>query len=373
MISFKKAKHLASMHGTPLLVYSNNDIIRQYSLLAKNMDSVDMYYAVKANPYKRIIETLYSLGSGFDIASVGEIQHLKNILKNKFKRLCPDRILYTHPIKKEEEIEFAVRSGVRWFVLDNKYEIRKFRNVKKKVSILVRISILNPDAVVNLSYKFGCEPKDSINLIKKCIQSGLSVRGVCFHVGSQNLNSYKYIEALEHVREIFSICALSGINLDTIDIGGGFPVDYIYKVIPVSSLCLPIAEYIEKYLSGFTIAAEPGRFISAPAFTLITSVIGKAKRKGIWWYYIDDGLYGSFSGKVFDHSDYMLLTDKKGSVQNSIIAGPTCDSFDIVYKNVSLPEMNIGDMLVFPVMGAYTSATATEFNLVSKAKIIKLD
>jgi ornithine decarboxylase len=216
-------------------------------------------------------------------------------------------------------------------------------------------------------------------LLRKAVGMGLKVRGISFHAGSQLVNNFKYVEAIGTCRQLFSLASLEGIHLDTLDIGGGFPVPYIDPVMPIAYYCHPIAAELQRLFPSTRLLAEPGRFVSAPSMTLVASVMGKAERQGRMWYYLDDGLYGSYSGKMFDHADYQFYPLAKvegrplAPERLSVVSGPTCDSIDVVYQDIQLPEMDCGDLVVSPMMGAYTWASATEFNFFPKATIVKID
>ena len=160
------------------------------------------------------------------------------------------------------------------------------------------------------------------------------------------------------------------IILDTLDIGGGFPVSYVETVMPIDRFCEPIAEALEKYFDQCRVIAEPGRFLVASAVWLITQVVGKSRRGGIPWYYIDDGLYGSFSGRLFDKCDYTIQSERDGDRELCVIAGPTCDSFDVLYTDRALAPVEIGDLLIVPGMGAYTNASASTFNGFPVARLV---
>ena len=161
--------------------------------------------------------------------------------------------------------------------------------------------------------------------------------------------------------------------LDTIDIGGGFPVPYTKHLPSIEHFALPIRRKLNEYFPGMKISAEPGRFISGLCMNLIATVNGKNDRRGVPWYYLDDGVYNSFSGKVYDHCSYEIVTEKDGPTKPSVLAGPTCDSFDIISDSIHLPELEIGDIILVPSMGSYTSISATNYHGFEKAKIITID
>jgi len=143
--------------------------------------------------------------------------------------------------------------------------------------------------------------------------------------------------------------------------------------LPMAQFCQPIVDYLDRYFSSYRIIAEPGRVLSGPTMTLATKVMGRSLRNERWWYYLDEGVYGSFSGKMYDHADYPMFLERTGERFNSVLAGPTCDSIDVLYENISLPLLEIGEMLIFESMGAYTTASASNFNGFPKAKIVVVD
>jgi ornithine decarboxylase len=363
-MDFQSINELAAQHGTPTLFLSENRLRENYQLLHAALPGVILYYAVKSNATPELISVLSDEDSCFDICTNGEIDIIKGC------GVTADRCIHTHPIKRDSDITYALQYGVTTFVADNEHELAKFVPYKDRIRILIRMSIQNPGCLVNLSHKFGVAPEKTWALIRKAHKLGLNVAGISFHAGSQNENALKYIEALEYCRDIYRKAALRGINFDTIDIGGGFPISYLTSVIPMVQFCQPINEYLNRFFSSYTIIAEPGRVLSGPSMLLATRVMGKSLRNGVWWYYLDDGMYGSFSGKMYDHADYPMYVDREGPRHTSVLAGPTCDSIDVIYENISLPRLEIGDLLVFESMGAYTSASASNFNGFPKAKIV---
>ncbi|KMQ50303.1 Ornithine decarboxylase [Chitinispirillum alkaliphilum] len=366
-MDFTRVSELVMEHGTPSLFLSESRLKNGYRLLEKSLPGVDLYYAVKSNACTEIIDILNSEGSFFDVCSNGEIDIVRGA------GIAAERCIHTHPIKRDSDIRYALDFGMKIFVADNEDELRKFIPYKEKCELLIRMSIQNPGCLVNLSHKFGMVPELTFDLLKKAHELGLNVKGISFHTGSQNENSLKYIEALEYCRDIYRMAALSGISLEMIDIGGGFPISYLSQVLPLANFCQPVNEYLSRYFSNYRIIAEPGRVLSGPSMSLATKVIGRSKRNGVWWYYLDEGMYGSFSGKMYDHADYPMFVSRTGERFNSVLAGPTCDSIDVLYENISLPLMEIGDVLIFESMGAYTNASASDFNGFPKAKIVVVE
>jgi ornithine decarboxylase len=366
-MDFETAQQLATKYGTPTLFLSRSRIRESYRALRYALPGVEHFYAVKSNAEPKLISILAEEGASFDVCTNGEIDIVREC------GISSGKCLHTHPIKRESDIRYALDFGIDLFVVDNESELEKIVPFRDKAKILVRMSIQNPGCLVNLSQKFGVVPTQTFALIAKAHSMGITVKGISFHVGSQNENQLKYIEALEYCRDICRKAAISGIILEIIDIGGGFPINYLTNVAPIQQFCQPINEYLDRYFSNYRIIAEPGRFISGPSMSLVARVMGKSKRSGVWWYYLDEGLYGSFSGKMFDHAHYPMFTSRTGHTHNSVIAGPTCDSIDVLYENIALPELQIGDILLFESMGSYTTASASNFNGFPKAEIVCIE
>ncbi len=349
---------------TPVLICSRKKLMEKYRILASSLPGVKHYYAAKANSHPKIIKEVVSMGMGLDVSSPGELALASE------NRLSGEKVLYTQPIKKEEEIELAKDYGVKALIYDNPEEAKKIARVWRGAPVLLRIKVENPFCVVNLSEKFGAEPEIAKDLILFAKDLGLKLRGIAFHVGSQTTNPSPYFETLKIVKRLFNIMATHNVYMDLLDIGGGFPVAYRQPVMAAESFLQPIRSTLENYFPSTEVVSEPGRFIVGDACYLLARVVGKAVRKGMFWYYIDDGLYGSFSGKVYDHADYPVVALKEGEKRPSVIAGPTCDSFDVVYREAFLPELEVGDYLVFRSMGAYTLASASNFNGLEKPQLL---
>ena len=212
-------------------------------------------------------------------------------------------------------------------------------------------------------------------MIQKAQSLGLHVKGLSFHAGSQCTNSNNHVYAIKQCAKIIEdVYHNSGKLLSVLDIGGGFPVEYMREVLDIESFCIPINEALKQLPDHIQIIAEPGRYLSAPAMKAVSSVMGKAKRGDAYWYYLDDGIYGSYSGQLFDHAIYPLtIFSNIKETEEAVLAGPTCDSIDVIAEQISMPPLSIGDIVVGHQMGAYTSATSTEFNLFDKAKIISIN
>lgn len=353
-------------HGTPLLLIDCDVIRRQYRNLHDALPGVTFYYALKPLPNAAVVAELRELGACFDVATTGEIKLVRG------EGVAAESCIHTHPIKADKDIRAALRFGIRTFVVDNPDEVRKFVPYRRRVELLIRVSFRNPSAVVDLSRKFGCEPSAVRTLLELARSLRINVRGLSFHVGSQVADPAKYVEAISACREIIEQSHRDGVaELDILDIGGGFPIAYRGEAPPIGQFCRPIRKALKTLPRKVRVIAEPGRFIAGPAGTSVSAVVGRAQREGRWWYYLDDGMYGCYSGQLYDHASYPVESlDRGGPAHPSVLAGPTCDSIDVIREDIPLPELQIGDLLVGRMMGAYTSATATDFNFIPRAKIV---
>ena len=359
---------LVKEYGSPLLVLDCETLRNQYRRLKRALPNVDLYFAIKALPNETVIATLHKEGCHYDIATQGEVKLLE---KNGVPATMT---IHTHPIKRDIDIRSTLRFGCTTFVVDNEFELEKFVRYKERVGLLLRLSFPNPDAVVNLSKKFGLSIDDAQGFIDRAEALGIHVKGISFHVGSQSPHSQSHVDAINRSIEIIEASrSKRDTPMSILDIGGGFPINYDGSSIDIEKFCAPINEALMALPKNVRVIAEPGRYIAAPSMTCVTSVIGKAVRDGIPWYYMDDGVYNSFSGQIFDHAIYPIFTLKKGPTQPSVLAGPTCDSIDVISENIELPDLSIGDLIVAPMMGAYTSATATEFNSLPRTNIIAVN
>jgi ornithine decarboxylase len=363
-------RRLVREFGSPLLIVDCERVRAQYRKLAKALPGVDLHYALKPLPHASVVRTVLEEGGFLDLATTGEV-HLARRLEAD-----PARCIHTHPIKREADIRNALEFGVRIFVADNPDEVRKFVAWRAEAQLLLRVSFRSPGAVCDLSRKFGCDPEDVLALARLAADLGIVVRGLSFHVGSQVSDPGKHVEAIEACAALTATARREKLGpFDTLDIGGGFPIRYREPAPDIKRFCAPVRAALGKLPRRVRVIAEPGRFIAGPAAIGVATVMGRARREGHWWYYLDDGLYGSYSGQLYDHARYPVepLREASGEKLPSVLAGPTCDSIDVIAENLMLPELKIGDLIVGSAMGAYTWASASEFNFFPKATVVAVN
>ncbi|BCN92544.1 ornithine decarboxylase [Thiomicrorhabdus immobilis] len=362
-------EELVAKHETPFMVLDLEEVDYQYKSLQAALPGVKLFYALKSLSHPELIKRLKSLGSYFDLATIGEVELVESL------GIKGDQCIHTHPIKKDKEIKRALEFGCNRFVVDNLEELKKFIPYAGQVELIIRVSFRSQQAVVDLSRKFGCALEELPVIVELAQQNGIEVVGLSFHVGSQSLSPMMQVNAVRS--SIAAMKVMNSVKWKFLDIGGSFPVSYQEDVLPIADFCAPVVEALADLPEGVEVFAEPGRFISAPSMIEVISVVGKAKRGARTWYYMDDGVYGGFSGQMFDHASYPIAPlkpfDATGEFLPSVLAGPTCDSIDVIAEDIELPELEIGDILIGKQMGAYTIASATEFNYYPKPKIVVVE
>lgn len=360
----EETEALAQEYGTPLLVLSLEQIEKNYRLLRTHLPRVKVFYAIKANPHRRILELMRDLGSNFDVASDGEIMELSSL------GVDGSRMIYANPMKTVNGLRACRNAGVGKMTFDSTGEIDKMARECPGATVLLRIRIDNSSAHVDLNKKFGAAREQALELLLKARDAGLDAAGIAFHVGSQTTSADPYLYALDIAREIFEEAAAAGMQLRIMDIGGGFPIPEPKVRFNLQEMLNQINARLDEDFPGVEIWAEPGRFICGTAVNLITSVIGVTERGGQPWYFLDEGLYGTFSGVLFDQWDFKLISFKEGEQVAATFAGPSCDSLDIMFRGKMTVRQEEGDLILVPICGAYTSASATTFNGFSKANFV---
>jgi len=353
---------------SPLMLISRATLKKQFDQFRRHLPSVTPFYAIKANPHPEIIKTFIRLGAGFDVASGPEMKSVLDLGAD------PAKVIFANTIKSTDDIAYAHRKKVRLMTFDNEPELYKIAKHCPGAKVLLRIKVNNAGSTVELSLKFGAEQDQAIFLLKKAKSLGLIPLGLSFHVGSQCINSENYLHALDICSVIFEETRRVGLKLKMVDIGGGFPIRHFDE--DSHTTFKDIAVQIRKKMNRLfdkdtTFIAEPGRFFVGPAGTLVTQVVGRTFRNNKNYYYLNDGVYGDFSGIVFDHCRYEFKSLRRGQKFLCTLAGPTCDSFDTIALNEELPELDVGNVIYVKNIGAYSCASAVPgFNGFQPARII---
>jgi ornithine decarboxylase len=375
MISQTRLKQLARQHGTPLFIIDHDALRKAYREFRQHMPRVQVYYAVKANPDPMIVRTLFQEGASFDVASMPEFmivyENIKHLPAKQRQDWIWDKIIYANPTKPTDTLEELNRYKPL-VTFDNLEEIHKIKRHAPNAGLVLRLKVPNTGAMVELSSKFGALPGEAVDLILEADRVGLTVEGLSFHVGSQTTNFENYVQALNLSANIFKEARDRGYTkMNLLDIGGGFPAPYDESVRPFPELAKVINNELERlFPKDIQILAEPGRFLAAVSGTSVASVIGKAVRDGKTSYYINDGVYHTYSGVIFDHCKYPVKAFKKGPTSICSVFGPTCDALDVVSMAENLPNLERGDLVYSVNIGAYSHASATYFNGFPPAKVV---
>jgi len=373
----KQLQTVVQRHGTPVVVIDHEVIRQNYASFCRHLPKVQAYYAVKANPAPEIVRTLYKAGASFDVASLPEFllvhQNIERLPAKKRQDFIWDKIIYANPIKPKETLK-ALDRYKPLLTYDNRDELHKVKRYAPHAGLVLRLRVPNTGSVVELSSKFGCDPGEAVDLILEAFRIGLVVEGLSFHVGSQCTNFDNFVQALNIAAAVIREAGSRGYEIKILDIGGGFPVNYDAHVKPLHLLARKINAEIQRLFSpGIQILAEPGRFLVATAAIAVARIIGKAVRDGKTCYYIDDSVYHTFSGIVFDHCQYHLKAFKKGATEMCTVFGQTCDGMDTIAQSEQLPHLEIDDLLYSEDIGAYSNASSTWFNGFPPAKVVHVN
>jgi ornithine decarboxylase len=373
----KQLQEIARKEGTPVVVIDHNVVRANYKAFHQHLPRVQAYYAVKAKPDPAIVRSLYQIGASFDVASLAEFrlvyENIKALPAKEQQDFIWDKIIYANPTKPRETLE-ALDQYKPLVTFDNLNELKKIKRFAPHAGVVLRLRVPNTGSVVELSSKFGADPSEAVALIQAAFDMGLVVEGLSFHVGSQCMNFENFVQALNISASVMQEAEGRGHKIKILDIGGGFPAPYHRDVESIQVLARKINAEVDRLFSKDTeIIAEPGRFVVASAATSIAKVIGKARRDGKTCYYIDDGVYHTFSGIIFDHCQYHLKAFRRGPTEICAVFGQTCDALDTISLSEDLPDLQLDDLVYCEAIGAYSNASATWFNGFAPAKVVHVN
>jgi ornithine decarboxylase len=300
-------------------------------------------------------------------------ENIKGLPAKEQQDFIWDKIIYANPTKPRETLE-ALDQYKPLVTFDNLSELKKIKRFAPHAGVVLRLRVPNTGSVVELSSKFGADPSEAVALIQEAFDLGLVVEGLSFHVGSQCMNFENFVQALNISASVMQEAEARGHKIKILDIGGGFPAPYHRDVESIQVLARKINAEVDRLFSKDTdLIAEPGRFVVASAATSIAKVIGKARRDGKTCYYIDDGVYHTFSGIIFDHCQYHLKAFKRGRTEICAVFGQTCDALDTISLSEELPDLELDDLVYCEAIGAYSNASATWFNGFAPAKVVHIN
>jgi len=348
----------------PYLLLDKAKVRQKLTSIGKNIRNSEVYYAVKANPDIEVLSLINNMGTGFEIASEGELAMCVALGVSK------ERIITSNPIKSFKFLRMAAEYGVNYFAFDSPDEVRKLRDYCPGSNVYVRLAVPNEGSEWPLSKKFSVEIDVAEELMLYAKKKGLNPVGITFHVGSQCTNMYNWNSALDKAKILWDRVEKRGIHLSLLDIGGGYPIRYTKNVVNINSINKNINKLIyEKFPKKTRILIEPGRAVVGDAGIFVTKVIGKAKRGDENWLSIDVGVFNGLMESV-GGIKYSYIVEGAKEKKIWTLAGPSCDSFDIIDKDILLPEPEVGNIIFILSSGAYTISYASEFNGFSIPKTI---
>jgi len=348
----------------PYLLIDKEVVEEKVSMIGKNIKNSKVFYAVKANPDREILRFLKILGISFEIASEGELQVLASL------DVEPERIITSNPIKTLRFLEQAVRYGVKYFAYDSAVEVEKLAKYAHGCNVYVRLSVPNEGSDWPLSKKFGVEIDEAAKLLIYAKERGLNPVGITFHVGSQCKNIYNWNIAIDKAKDLWEITEQRDIKLRLLNIGGGYPIRYTKNVIDIETIEKEVNKLIyQKFPKEIEILVEPGRAVVGDAGVFVATILGKAKRGDENWLYIDIGVFNGLMESV-GGIKYSYVVGSRNKPVIWTIAGPSCDGFDVIDREVELPEPEVGNHILILSSGAYTISYASEFNGFSIPKTI---
>lgn len=358
---------------TPYFLYKKNevqDVINEFQKVSRQ--GIEIYYAVKANHYPQLIKSVVKAKFGFDVASIHELRH---VLESKAN---PKQIVYAAPAKKVRDIEKAHRLGVRTFMADTEYGVEAIHRGchGQEYSVILRLQGHGSNAVFDLSDKFGLSNDEAIRILQLSKEKGYKIRGITFHVGSQNMDIDAWDNAFNRISEVLNAFRTYDIPLDLIDLGGGVPAAYDGSVLKrhlYLKVLVQLAKKIRKKFPGIRIAIEPGRVIASGAFSLFTEVVDVKSYKEKPVIIVDTSVFAGLVEAIYKVRYPVRLVRKSNSLMaRFVIGGITCDGCDIIYDDATLPsDVKIGDILEIQKAGSYT-ASWEHVHLLSWPKIVTL-
>lgn len=351
---------------TPYFLFSKQQLIDDISFFKNQMPKyTEICYAMKANSEPEVLDTMKNMDISFEVASKYELELLRNI------RVNPSKIIFGTSVKPESDIEEFYKYGVKRYACDSKEELSKTSRKAPGSQVIIRVLVKDKsNSIFNLSEKFGAELNECTELVEYAMELKLKPCAISFNVGSQARNEKSWANGIRDIQKVISRLADKNIQIDTINIGGGFPISYDErdKMPRLEDIAESIKNELTKNSQPIKIMAEPGRLLSANCYSLVCSVIAVKRRGKYNWLYLDAGVYNAlFEAMAFQgRTKYKILNTAEDNFENIkeyIITGPTGDTIDVINRNARLPDsIKVGDKVIFKSVGAYSFTLASKFN-----------
>ena len=343
-------------YSRPFLILDNAVVREKMRRFRAAMPRVRPHYAVKANPDRRVVRALLQERCSFEIASTAELDLLLALGAKVAE------VFYSNPMKSRQAISYAAARGIEWFVVDSVDELRRVHEIKSDARTYLRVATPNIGSDWPLSGKFGAGASETREIVSTAAKLGADLAGVTFHVGSQCRNPENWRVGIEKARSLFDTMAKAGLKPRMLDIGGGFPVRHVKPIPSIEIIGEVVNEALKAFPAEVRVVAEPGRYLVSDAAYFVCRVIGTTTRGGKRWMHWDAGLFGGLT-EAEEGLKLHFRTDRSGPDVPWHVAGPTCDSVDVILRDELLPsDLQEGDFIYIRNAGAYTTAYASEFN-----------
>ena len=347
-------------YSTPFFLFDLDRIREKYEAISSAFPGASIHYAIKANNNREVLKTLISAGSKFEIGSRQEAALILEL------GVSPKDLTFSAPVKLPSHIRDTYQMGVDLLVFDSEEELRKLAILAPKSRVLLRLSVSNEGSMFSSGLKFGAPAEQALSLMQEVLNQGLIPHGLAFHVGSQCTRKETWLEGLETASMVWGTLEGEGIPLTVMDISGGFPIKYIHEVPSIEEIARDVRKLMtSRFPSGAQLMLEPGRYLVGDSAVLVSTVIGKAKRNGENWLYMDvSAFHGLMEAlQVSGEFPYQVKTTRDGqSRMKYVLTGPTCDADDTIVNEVWLPEMQVGDRLYIMRTGAYSFVYSSNFH-----------
>lgn len=345
---------------TPFLAVDTGRVIESYHRLLNSVPRAEIFYAVKANSHIRVLGALADQGSSFDVASLNELNKVLSL------GIPGNRIVGSNPIKNEAFIRRCAEMGVYAVVADSTDEVEKIARLAPGMKVYIRLAVDNSGAVFPLDKKFGASGEQAIEQLLLARDLGLEPIGLAFHVGSQCVRPANWVMAIQACGEIWKQARQEGIELTFLDMGGGFPIQNEPGIPSFEEIGENIDSAIAEFIPetpNLRVVMEPGRAMVGDNGVLVLGVVGRAQRGDKIWLFLDSGVFNGM-GEIIEGTTYPVLTEDPDAERTHTytLAGPSCDSFDTIMRDVAMPEVKVGDRLYFMYTGAYTTEYGSQFN-----------
>jgi ornithine decarboxylase len=356
-LDFEIVRQAARQQYTrPFLILDTAIVREKLRRFRAAMPRVRPHYAVKANPDRRVLKALAQEGAGFEIASTAELDLLLSL------GVPAAEVFFSNPMRSRQANTYAATKGLRWFVVDSVDELRRIHGVDPTALLYLRVATPNIGSDWPLSGKFGAGAGETREIIAAAAKLGADLAGVTFHAGSQCRNPENWRVGIEKARVVFDALIKAGLKPRLLDIGGGFPVRHVKPIPSIEVIGEVVNEALKAFPEEVQVMAEPGRYLVSDAGYFVCRVLGTATRGGKRWMHWDAGLFGGVI-ETTEGLKYKIRTDRSGPDVAWNVAGPTCDSVDVVMREEPLPsDLQEGDFIYLRNAGAYTTAYASGFN-----------